>query len=124
MLSRTIGEDMVILMEKRKGGPSVHLLVRLPPWPPDTNTEHFREVWRGACFLEKGHQHLITPQGERRVFLRGASAKRPLEWCCTCLGDVNKIIKKAGWPGPHIDQTLIDAELPGLTRLLHQLAES
>lgn len=94
--------DVLFLVEHRAvgedGGPSLHLIVRTNPQPPEQETQRFQEIWRVDCFRKEPHEHLFKPDGEHIRNLDPEYAERPIEWCVRLLQVLRTLVASVGYP--------------------------
>lgn len=99
---RTLSVGNLILTVERRGGddggPSLHLIVRMPPDLPHQETSRFQQLWRADCFTVKPHEHLFGPAGEVIRDLPASDAERSADWCLAQLANLTDIVQAAGYP--------------------------
>jgi hypothetical protein len=104
MKTLVVGE-LLFAVEHRsgdKGGPSLHMIVRMPPDPPHQETRRFQQVWRADCFKVKPHEHLFGSREEVIRDLPYQDAGHLVDWCLTRLTNPNDIVRAAGYKAPEV----------------------
>lgn len=100
MKTLSIG-DVLFMVEHRngtEGGPSLRLLLKMPPEPTSrAQTSQYREIWRADCFRKDPHEHWFGPDGEDQEDLEGTEAHDPIRWCIRKLGKLKEIVTEAGY---------------------------
>lgn len=100
-------DNILVLFEHRggdAGGPSLHLIVRIPAELSGKATWYFEQIWRGDCFRDGPHEHLFGPDGERITDLLPEETHDRVGWFLRRLEDLAGIARDAGYPdlGNHI----------------------
>lgn len=122
MQSLVVGENAIVVLEKRKEGPALHLIVRLPPGATGNDTRQFVQIWRADYFSVKPHDHMFHLHGETSHDLAAQHAEKPIEWAMSQLRDVQSILFEAGYVelGHLVDQDMMNDMLPTIEAQLRE----
>ena len=101
MRTLPVGDYLIFAVEHRggdEGGPSLHMIVRMPADPPHQETRRFQQLWRADCFKVKPHEHLFGPAREVTRDFPALEAGDPVDWCLRRLEWFPGIVEEAGYP--------------------------